>query len=242
MDIGRNIDCPNLPDGCLHIGDRILVDAVIGPQRKFGRILLPPLFRRYEFRLVRPELVGTDAMPVPPLHGATATGPLVVLPGPLIIDPGHVVEHALADFGHLGRFFPGLDFLIHVFFPKQVVDDRRQTEAGAGPLLTLIQDQFVDSGIVSQMRFYEFLGWVLLWETDKRWIVDPVTVVNAVGAGIECAIINSVGRHGGPPLISFVLLIYFNTLPYIKTKSSRRSKPVPGRKRSNQPTYKGKNC
>lgn len=79
---------------------------------------------------------------------------------------------------------------------EQVVDHRRQAEAGAGPLFALIEDQFVGLGVVLQVLGDHPLLRELVRQRAQQWIVQAVPIIDPVGTGIEGAVGDLLARHG----------------------------------------------
>ncbi len=77
---------------------------------------------------IRPLLVGSHPVAMPPLHPTARGGSLVFLAWPFVITPGELVQHFRADRSP------------DVPPAQQKVDHRRQREPRAGALLPLIQN------------------------------------------------------------------------------------------------------
>ncbi|MCY1297120.1 hypothetical protein D9M70_465480 [compost metagenome] len=123
---GRGEEHTDIAQRRLHVIDP-REDPEIGTQGNIQSLLLDLRGQR-DLAPQWPAALQADPMLVPALHGATGAAEVVVLTGPLVVAAGHGEKHRRADLA--GQSAPA----------AQVVDGRRQAEAGAGAFLTLVED------------------------------------------------------------------------------------------------------
>ena len=187
----RGIDRVHLLDRRLHVDDRILVDPIVGSQRARCGILLPALLGLGEALAIRPQSLVADAVVVPALHGATAARAVVVLARPLVVQPGHLIEHPRADPGRpravAAVALPAL--------PVQIVDARREAEAGAGAFLALVENHAVGA-VFLQIHLDDRRVRILPLQRDEPGAKVLIAKIDPVGPSIELALVELERRHG----------------------------------------------
>ena len=200
--VRRHVHRPDLVHRRLEVGDRILHDPVVGAERPLRGVSGPRGVRREEpdvavLVAVGPQHVGAHAVVEPALHGAAAARPVVVLPGPLVVLPRQVIDHPRAHGRRRRRL------RAHGLAEQEVVDDRRQAEAGAGALLALVEDQ-PRLRVPRQVGLDPVRRRKLRWERDERRLVDAIPEVRSIGPGVEgdraLRGLEDLGRHACLPL------------------------------------------
>src|SRR3546814_5203479 len=115
----------------------------------------PPTFR-----------LRANAVPVPALPRAAASGARIAFALPLVLAARHVVEHARTHAGGVGA---------GAARAQQGVGDGGQAERGAGAFVALVEDGNVDV----QVALQRYVG----GHVDQGWLEHAVAEVRGVGAG-----------------------------------------------------------
>jgi hypothetical protein len=137
-------------------------------------------------------------MLVKSFHGAAAARAFVILPLPLIVETGILVEHPRADpLGHLCfRLLAGFYGETVCKFPPQVVHHTRKTEPGAGTFLPLVQNHL---GITVDRKpvGYQPIGRIFVRQAYEPRPIRQVAKINTIGTGIEFSrsVEKDFGRH-----------------------------------------------